>query len=79
MSRAINIQAPQDAVTDLCTKFSIRISTIEPLQSGGTRVVLLTSDGADTVRHHMRKKIIDGPVVRGGLYVSRHMQPTSRR
>jgi hypothetical protein len=71
MSRAINLSADTEAVNLMCDKHKVQISTIEPLPSGGTRVVLRTRDGADIIRHQMRKQVISGPVVRGGLYLSR--------
>jgi hypothetical protein len=78
MSRAINLSAAPDAVTDLCTKHDIRISSIEPLESGGTRVVLLTADGAETVRRRMKGQVLTGPVTRSGLYMARRPVATSR-
>lgn len=78
MSRAINLSAAPAAVTTLCDKHAIRISSIEPLESGGTRVVLLTADGADTVRRRMKTQIVDGPVVRSGLYMARRPIESSR-
>lgn len=55
----------------MCVKHGIDISVIEPLQSGGTRVVLRTSDGAADLRRRMGKQLLDGPVVRSGLYMAR--------
>lgn len=78
MSRAINLSVDQDAVTRLCGKHAVLISCMEPLLSGGTRVVLRSADGAATVRRHMKDKIMEGPVVRGGLYVARRPVPTTR-
>jgi hypothetical protein len=78
MSRAINLFAAPDAVTTLCDKHDIRISSIEPLESGGTRVVLLTADGADTVRRRMKTQVLEGPVVRSGLYMARRPLASSR-
>jgi hypothetical protein len=71
MSRAINLSAEAAAVNSMCDKHKVLISTIEPLPSGGTRVVLRTREGADIIRHQMRKQLIAGPVARGGLYLSR--------
>ena len=79
MSRAINLSAAPDVVTDLCAKNAIPISSIEPLESGGTRVVLLTSDGAETIRRKMKAQILLGPVVRSGLYMARKPLPLSQR
>jgi hypothetical protein len=78
MSRAINLDTTVQTVANLCTKNSIGVSTIEPLDSGGTRVVLLTAEGAAEVRRGMKKHLLDGPTVRSGLYLARHPLPTSR-
>lgn len=78
VSRAINLDATVQAVASFCTKNGIGVSTIEPLDSGGTRVVLLTTDGAGEVRRGMKRHILEGPTVRSGLYLARHPLPTSR-
>jgi len=70
MSRAIAIKATVVEVTDYCAKQNIAISVIEPLTSGGTRVVLNNVPDADTVRRGMKTRIISTPVVRSSLYVS---------
>jgi hypothetical protein len=71
MSRAINIRAEMDVVVGLCGQHDIGISAIEPLTSGGTRVVLMTAEGAASLRQHAKKELIDGPVVRSGVYQAR--------
>lgn len=68
MSRAVNINAVPQAVTDICTQYNYAISVIEPLQSGGTRVVLLNGNDAANLRRRMASQLIEGPVVRSGLY-----------
>jgi hypothetical protein len=78
MSRAVNLDATVPVVTALCAKHSIGISSIEPLDSGGTRVVLLTADGAGEIRRLMKKQVLEGPIVRSGLYMARHPLPTGR-
>ena len=78
MSRAININATVDDVTTLCMRHAVRISTIEPLTSGGTRVVLSNSDGADRIRHLMRTKLITTEIVRSPLHMARQPLPRYR-
>ncbi|RVT43396.1 hypothetical protein [Sphingobium algorifonticola] len=78
MSRAINLSAAPAAVTTLCAKHAIRISSIEPLESGGTRVVLLSMDGADSLRKRMKDQVLTGPVTRSGLYMARRPLPFDR-
>lgn len=74
-SRAVNVDAALQVVAALCEQHSISISTIEPLQSGGTRVVLNTSGEADEVRRRMKSKLIEGPVMRSSLHVARKSAP----
>lgn len=78
MSRAINLNASLDDVTALCTRHSVAISTIEPLTSGGTRVVLLNPDGADRIRTLMKTKIITTTVVRSPMHMARQPVPRYR-
>lgn len=75
MSRAITLTATVVEVTDYCTKQKIAISVIEPLPSGGTRVVLNNLADADTMRRGMKARLIGTPVVRSSLYVSRTQTP----
>jgi len=75
MSRAICINDTVDAITEFCDKNSMGISVIEPLQSGGTRVVMNNSADAETMRRRMKTKVIDGPVVRSPLYAWRSSAP----
>ena len=67
MSRAININATASAVTATCTRHGLAISAIEDLASGGTRVVLMNGDAADTVRKAFGKKVLLGDVKRTPL------------
>lgn len=64
MSRAMNVDASAADVTALCAKHRAGISAIEPLLSGGTRLVMLNGDDAETMRKAFGKKLIDGAVVR---------------
>lgn len=78
MSRAINTTASVTEIEKLCTTRSFRISTIEPLLSGGSRVVLLDIRDADQVRQLLAKKMITGEVKRSPAHVSRQ-RPASYR
>ena len=75
MSRVIHLNENAQVITALCEKFSLGISTIEPLPSGGTRVVTTTSDNAVDLRKRMKDKIIDGTVTRSGIYAARRRMP----
>jgi len=75
MSRVLNLSIDMAETTSLCGKHSIGISTIEPLDSGGTRIVLMSSDGAVKLTRIARAHLISGPVTRSGLYLSRLPAP----
>jgi len=77
MTRVVNVDATLVAVAQRCDKLGIAISVIEPLKSGGTRVILNNSDDAETVRREMKAQLITGPCVRSSLYVSRVSTPYS--
>lgn len=75
MTRVVSVDATPEAVAALCDKFSIAISVIEPLDSGGTRVILNNSHDAEKLRREMKAKLITGPSVRSSLYVARTRVP----
>ena len=64
MSRAINIDATLDHVTATCAKRKLSISAIEPLHSGGTRVVMNNADDTAAVAQTYGRKVITGAVQR---------------
>ena len=64
MSRALNLDAPQEHVLELCAKHKAPITQIETLASGGTRVVLQSSDDAAVIGRLFKGKVITGPVTR---------------
>jgi hypothetical protein len=57
-TRGVNISAPVETVHQLCAKKGASISATERLADGGTRVVMTTMDGAETVRHAFRDKLL---------------------
>ncbi|MCH4152690.1 MAG: hypothetical protein LKF30_12200 [Sphingobium sp.] len=71
MSRVLNVNVDMAEANRLCEKHGIRISTIEPLDSGGTRIVLSSSEGAATLARIAKAHLISGQVTRSGLYRSR--------
>ncbi|PZU11322.1 MAG: hypothetical protein DI606_11265 [Sphingobium sp.] len=79
MSRAINIQATPDAIRSVCSNHSFRISVLEPLNSGGVRVVMLDPKEADALRILMKGKLIEGVVKRSPSHVARQPAATTRR
>ena len=78
MSRVVNLTASVAEVERLCRTHDFRISTIEPLLSGGSRVVLLDGREADQVRVLMKKQMISGDVKRSPAHVSRQPPPSYR-
>lgn len=68
MSRAMNLSLPEEEVRRLCIAQGVSISAIEPLQSGGTRLVCTASTGAEEMRLRLRSHIIDGTVIRHRFY-----------
>lgn len=64
MSRAMNVRLPEAEVTALCLTAKVAISAIETLPSGGTHLVCLTSEGAEEMRHKLKKHLIEGRVKR---------------
>jgi len=67
MSRAINVNASHAYVLTTCRKHGAVISAIEPLPSGGTRVVLMNADATATMRQAFGKRVISGDVRRTPL------------
>jgi hypothetical protein len=68
MSRAMNLSLPEEEVRRLCLAQGVSISAIEPLQSGGTRLVCTLSTGAEEMRLRLRGHIIEGNVIRHRFY-----------
>lgn len=64
MSRALNLDASEDNVTATCAKHSVRISMIEPLAGGGTRIVLFNSQDAALIAGAFGGKVMTGAVER---------------
>ncbi len=63
-SRGVNIDASEADVRAICAKHGHEISAIETLLSGGTRVVMVNSAGADRVRSSFKSQLINGEVQR---------------
>jgi hypothetical protein len=69
MSRAYCVTLHIDEVIAACAKNKATISTVEPLHSGGTRVVLINSHDAAVMGRVFAGKILTGAVVRTPLRV----------
>jgi hypothetical protein len=64
MSRAMNLSLAQAEVIAICKKEGVVISAIETLPSGGTHLVTVTGDQAETMRRVLSKHLIEGRVKR---------------
>lgn len=64
----MNLTLDESEVKAICLSSGVSISAIEPLPSGGTRLVCTTAPGAETMRLRFRGNIIDGPVTRHRFY-----------
>lgn len=60
----MNLSLTEAEVTARCDKAGVAISAIEALPAGGTRLITVTGDGADTMRRAFAKNIIEGRVKR---------------
>lgn len=64
MSRALNIDASVAHVTDMCARHNALISIVEPLKSGGTRLVLRTAHDTAVITKAYGAKVMSGVVER---------------
>ncbi|WP_118857048.1 hypothetical protein [Sphingomonas mesophila] len=64
MSRVLLLNMSADTATIECGKLGVGISALEPLTSGGIRLVCMSSDGAKTARKKFNSKLIKGEVMR---------------
>ena len=58
MSRAINVDLPRASVVAMCKKHAAAVSAVESLPDGATRVIMVNADGASTMRHAFRNKLL---------------------
>ena len=64
MSRVLLLSIDEGEVVTKCLAAKVRISAIEALPSGGTRLVCMSVDGADRMRRKLKPKLIAGAVSR---------------
>ncbi|WP_375195880.1 hypothetical protein [Sphingobium sp.] len=79
MSRVVNVQAAMDVIQAMCAKHAFRISAVETLVSGGTRVVMLDPRDAEAFRTLMKGKLIEGTVKRSASHMARQWAPSHHR
>ena len=68
MSRVLLVNQNEEAVAKACARFDVEISVMETLDSGGVRLVCVSTEGAALMRRKLRAKLIAGPVVRSRIY-----------
>lgn len=79
MSRVVNVLETPNMIEELCRKHAFRLSTVEPLLSGGSRAVMLDTRDADAFRVLMKNKLISGEVTRSSSHIARQLPPSHRR
>ena len=64
MSRTLLLSMKAGDAMAGCFRENVGVSAIEPLVSGGVRLVCMSSNGAARMRVVLRAKLIEGEVVR---------------
>lgn len=64
MSRVVLLSMTEAEVTDKCRDAKVGVSSLEPLVSGGVRLVCMSSSGAALIRQKLKGRLIEGDVVR---------------
>lgn len=60
----MNLDLPEAEVVAVCDKLGVSISAVETLPSGGTHLVCTIMEGADQIRHKLKRNLIEGRVKR---------------
>jgi hypothetical protein len=79
MTRVVHILETPEMIEELCRKHAFRLSTVEPLLSGGSRAVMLDPRDAEAIRVLMKGKLIPGEVKRSPSHIARQLPPSHRR
>lgn len=69
MSRAIDFKISEVELKRRCALDDVKISVLEGLPQGGTRLVCVTPDGAALMRRRYAKDIFDKPQKRNPFFV----------
>ncbi len=64
MSRVLFVSLDEGEVVARCLAAKVGISAIERLPSGGTRLVCMSSDGAEQMKRKLKSKLISDTVER---------------
>ena len=65
MNREMYLNVSEGFVVAQCLQEKVGISSIQSLACGGTRLVCMSVDGADTMRRKLKKNLIKGDERRG--------------
>ena len=63
-ARELFVSLAEATVEKRCLDADVRISALESLESGGTRLVCMSGSGADAMREKFKRHLITAPVVR---------------
>lgn len=64
MSRVVHLNLDEGAVVTRCSAEKVGVSAIEPLSSGGVRLVCKSNEGAGRIRTKLKRYVIAGTVTR---------------
>lgn len=64
MSRVVLLSMSENEVRAKCDEAKVGVSSLEPLVSGGVRLVCMGSSGAALMRDKLKSRLIEGDVVR---------------
>ena len=67
MSRVLFLAMAEGDVVARCLAEKVGISDLERLPGGGTRLVCMSRDGAETMNHKLKKHLIAGDVKRAAF------------
>lgn len=64
MTRTLHVSLAESTVIARCEAEKVGVSATEALPAGGTRLVCMSSDGAEQMRRKLKTHIIKGEVTR---------------
>jgi len=64
MNRVLFVSLEESTVVRRCHAAHVGISALERLPAGGTRLVCMSSDGAEAMRKKLKNHLISTPVAR---------------
>jgi hypothetical protein len=64
VSRVVHLNLDEGVVVIRCLSENVGVSAIEPLSSGGVRLVCMSSEGAGRIRQKLKGYVISGAVTR---------------